>query len=130
MASSNLAHALNTAGSWLLMSAFAIGGILYFNELNSLVRAPTIIDVPASPGDTVASSRDADGTLHTPRSGAVELKADRMGHFSTTASVNGSDIEVMVDTGASIVALTYEDAERAGIYVRPADYTQDRKSVV
>ena len=30
----------------------------------------------------------------------------------------------MVDTGASIVALTFEDAERAGLYIRDRDYTQ------
>ena len=30
----------------------------------------------------------------------------------------------MVDTGASLVALTYEDASRAGIYVRDRDFTQ------
>ena len=29
----------------------------------------------------------------------------------------------MVDTGATMVALSYEDAERAGVYVRPADFT-------
>ena len=29
----------------------------------------------------------------------------------------------MVDTGASIVALTFEDAERAGLYIRDSDYT-------
>ena len=31
---------------------------------------------------------------------------------------------MLVDSGASIVVLTYEDAERAGIYVRERDYTQ------
>ena len=41
----------------------------------------------------------------------------------TEAQVNGRTIEVMVDTGASIVALTWEDAERAGIYVRPSEFT-------
>ena len=30
----------------------------------------------------------------------------------------------MVDSGASIVALTFEDAQRAGIYIRDSDYTQ------
>lgn len=29
----------------------------------------------------------------------------------------------MVDTGASLVALTYEDARRAGIVVKPSDFT-------
>jgi aspartyl protease family protein len=30
----------------------------------------------------------------------------------------------MVDTGASMVALTYEDAERAGVRLKPSDFTQ------
>ena len=33
-------------------------------------------------------------------------------------------IDVLVDSGASIVALTYEDARRAGMYVRDGDFTQ------
>jgi len=31
---------------------------------------------------------------------------------------------VLVDSGASIVALTYDDARRAGVFVRGSDYTQ------
>ena len=30
----------------------------------------------------------------------------------------------MVDTGATIVVLSYEDAERAGIFLNPSDFTQ------
>ena len=30
----------------------------------------------------------------------------------------------MVDTGATMVALTYEDAERAGIRLKPSDFTR------
>ncbi len=56
--------------------------------------------------------------------GGVELKADGHGHFVATAQVNGSGIDVMVDTGASLVALTAEDAERVGVRVRPSDFTQ------
>lgn len=57
-------------------------------------------------------------------SGGVELKADGHGHFIATAQVNGSGIDVMIDTGASLVALTAEDAERVGVRVRPSDFTQ------
>jgi aspartyl protease family protein len=32
------------------------------------------------------------------------------------ARINRSDIEVMVDTGASVVALSYEDAQRANLH--------------
>jgi len=55
--------------------------------------------------------------------GDIELKAAPSGHFETEARVNGSEIDVMVDTGATLVALTYEDAERAGIFLKPADFT-------
>jgi aspartyl protease family protein len=39
------------------------------------------------------------------------------------AEINGRSIDVMVDTGATLVALTYEDAERAGIYTKSSDFT-------
>lgn len=55
--------------------------------------------------------------------GTVTLNASRNGHFETEAEVNGHPIDVMVDTGATLVALSYEDAERAGIFLRPADFT-------
>ena len=51
--------------------------------------------------------------------GDVELTANSGGHFQTQAEVNGREIDVMVDTGATLVALTYEDAESAGLYSSP-----------
>jgi aspartyl protease family protein len=33
-------------------------------------------------------------------------------------------VDVLVDSGASMVALTYDDAGRAGVYVRDSDFTQ------
>jgi aspartyl protease family protein len=58
-----------------------------------------------------------------PQPGTVTLPAGEFGHFLTEAEINGRDVGVMVDTGASLVALTYDDAERAGIFVRPSDFT-------
>ena len=45
----------------------------------------------------------------------MRLKADRRGHFVFTGKVDGRPVTFMADTGASIVALTYEDARRAGL---------------
>ncbi|MBX3561043.1 MAG: TIGR02281 family clan AA aspartic protease [Sphingomonas sp.] len=39
------------------------------------------------------------------------------GHFYAEAQVNGARIRFLVDTGASLVALTPEDARRAGIAI-------------
>ena len=46
---------------------------------------------------------------------ATELKANAGGHFVTRASINGNDITVLVDTGATAVALSFEDARDAGL---------------
>ena len=44
-----------------------------------------------------------------------QLDAGGGGHFITTASINNASIRVLVDTGATAVALSYEDAQRAGL---------------
>jgi aspartyl protease family protein len=44
-----------------------------------------------------------------------ELQRGPDGHFYADAQVNGTTVRFMVDTGASVVVLTPEDAQRAGI---------------
>jgi len=51
--------------------------------------------------------------------GTIALARHDDGHFYAGAEVNGSTIEFMVDTGASVVSLSRADAERAGITVDP-----------
>lgn len=45
----------------------------------------------------------------------AKLELSSNGHYMTDAMINGSAIPVLVDTGASTVALSFEDARRAGI---------------
>ena len=49
--------------------------------------------------------------------GPRELRRAPDGHFYAVVQINGASINFMVDTGASIVALTPEDAQRAGIHL-------------
>jgi aspartyl protease family protein len=53
----------------------------------------------------------------------VRLKADARGHFVLDASVNERSATFMADTGATLVALTYEDAERLGLAPRSLDFS-------
>lgn len=53
----------------------------------------------------------------------TEVQQSNGGHFITKADINGQDIEVLVDTGASAVALSYQDAEKAGLKPHSLDYT-------
>jgi aspartyl protease family protein len=45
----------------------------------------------------------------------VEIQAGDHGHYVTTATIEHMPVTVLVDTGASKVALSYEDAERIGL---------------
>ncbi|MEM6477106.1 MAG: TIGR02281 family clan AA aspartic protease, partial [Pseudomonadota bacterium] len=44
----------------------------------------------------------------------LERQAD--GHFYASAIVDGAQVRMMVDTGASVIALTAADASAAGLY--------------
>lgn len=46
----------------------------------------------------------------------------RQGHYFADASVNGNSIDFLVDTGASMVALSEDDARKAGIDFNPSRY--------
>lgn len=49
------------------------------------------------------------------RSDGIELRREPDGHFYANVEINGTPIRALVDTGASGIALSREDARRAGI---------------
>jgi aspartyl protease family protein len=51
--------------------------------------------------------------------GSVALPRQADGHFYASADVNGTAVDFVIDTGATVVSLTRADAERAGINVDP-----------
>ena len=53
---------------------------------------------------------------------ATELKAGQNGHFVVKAEINGTRVRVLVDTGASAVALSYDDASDIGLRPKNLDY--------
>ena len=53
------------------------------------------------------------------------LQADTGGHFVTAVAINGVSLRLMVDTGATLVTLSSNDARRAGV-----DYRAGQKAVL
>lgn len=49
--------------------------------------------------------------------GEVRLERDRDSHFYANVEINGRSVRMLVDSGASMIALTRADAEAAGINV-------------
>lgn len=92
-----------------------------------IVTAPILAMIAIAAGfEAYTDSAAVNGlrpTLDTPQIfSATELKADRNGHYFAEADINGTTVAVMVDTGATGVALSYEDAEKVGLRPHGLDF--------
>ncbi len=118
--SSGTRSLLGELASWGAAAAILVAGVMHYDTLRSGLSQ--VMGVP----DTPQAAAPADEPAHASgpaKSGTEELKAFADGHYYARAEINGRPIDVMVDTGASMVALTYEDAERAGLRLKPSDFT-------
>jgi aspartyl protease family protein len=59
----------------------------------------------------------------SPSARNIVLTKGRSGHFEVEARVDGRRLELLVDTGATHIALRESAAARLGIHLRPSDYT-------
>ena len=109
------------AAGWLIAAGCTAVSIAYFSEIKGATQSLAGLQEPRAV--RVGASERDDRTGPDGMARVVELRAGAYGHFHTRAEINGRPIGVMVDTGASIVALTFEDARAAGLYVRDADFT-------
>ena len=71
-------------------------------------------DAPASVGGAADA---APGTR-------VVLSAGSNGHFLTQGQINGKSVPMVVDTGASVVALSVEEAQRVGLNYQTGERVQ------
>lgn len=85
---------LRTVGTWALLFALVVIGYGVFNDQRST----------SLPRQAVFAE-----------TGRVEIPRSRDGHYHVVLDVNGAPIEFIVDTGASEVVLSREDALKAGI---------------
>jgi aspartyl protease family protein len=84
-----------------------------------------VSDVPAEiAADKAATATFADDP-QAEFSDGNELVLNRAdnGHFYAEGNADGAAVRFMVDTGATVVALTQSDAESLGHYINPAELT-------
>jgi aspartyl protease family protein len=75
---------------------------------------------------TVATSQPGNVNGQRPseaRGSTAVIWSDLRGHFIADPNINGTRVSMLVDTGASVVALSAEDASRIGMRPLPADFT-------
>jgi clan AA aspartic protease (TIGR02281 family) len=87
---------------------------------------PSAAAGPAQPPQQAAPGADASAvTVLRPATGHARVyRAGPNGHFILAAEVNGAPVRFLVDTGASVVFLTPDDAGAAGFNPRDLDYSQ------
>jgi aspartyl protease family protein len=104
--------ALRDAMLWLVVMAVVVLGYAMRFELQEAGYRMLAAILPGYGAET----SDAAGA-------GVVIEAGSTGHFAVNAMVNGKRLVMIVDTGASAVILTPEDAKAAGIDIRRLDYT-------
>jgi aspartyl protease family protein len=123
--SSGTWQACALAAGWVAASALGALSLIYFAEIKTATRG--LLGLQASPSvETVSAERrrrSDEQRRASARGRMVEIKAGAHGHYYASAEINGRPVDVLVDSGASIVALTYDDAYRAGVHIRDSDYT-------
>jgi aspartyl protease family protein len=91
-------------------------GLGLFALICGAATVPLIRQLPASqPPATLHLAKPAEA----PRERIVRVAADSAGHFTLTGQIEGKTTRLVLDTGASIIALTHEDGERIGARPRP-----------
>ena len=105
----------------MLAAGVAAVCVVHFAEIQGAAR--TLVGMPSGVRQ-VADGRPRQPERERPAGPrAVELRANYQGHFYTSAEIDGRRVNVLVDTGATMVALTYEDARAIGLSVRDSDFT-------
>ena len=87
--------------------------------LGAALIAPTLKDEPvaAKPHAAAASpwGKQVPAPAHAASAGMVEIERDGQGQFHLEVDAGGAAVRFLVDTGADVVALTEDDADKLGI---------------
>ena len=102
-------HALHEALLWGAVALLGFALIYFFDDIRATLGPR------GNNGLASIAQTETEKPAHAGFGGEVRLKADPRGHFVLDASINGRPLTLMADTGATLVVLTYEDAERVGL---------------
>ena len=98
---------------WGLILVVILVGYAYRSEIEVVAQR---VFAEVAPGQPVAQT---DGKSDS----VIVTRSARATHFSVVAEIGNAPIEMLVDTGASVITLTLEDARLAGITIRSLRYT-------
>lgn len=110
----SLSESVRQIAWWLLIILLLVTGYLYRNDFSAVGNR---LLAGLVPGRAVVVTTSEGGM-------EVILHKSLGGHFETRVEVDGVLVPMLIDTGASSVALSFEDAVRIGIDPAELNYTQ------
>jgi aspartyl protease family protein len=113
-------HLLHEALVWCAAALLCGVLIYFFNDIRTALIPATGDGTPRA---DLARGEPSPDTSRPGFAREVRLRADRRGHFLVEASINGRPAKFMADTGATLVVLAYEDAERLGLSPHSLDFS-------
>jgi aspartyl protease family protein len=122
---------LRQAVTWLSVMLAAVVIYAYradFYQIGGPLLAELFQIPAAGGGDAGVSDPSPRGSSASSDFGQAVISAGRGGQFFVEAMVEGSHVELIADTGATLVALTAEDAQRIGIDHRDLDFRYRHKT--
>jgi aspartyl protease family protein len=115
-------HALREALAWTSAALAAVALFYYYDDLAAALHIGSkATHQAASPSQDGRPSEFAAHAAGFDRE--VRLKADERGHFALQATINRRTVTLLADTGATLVVLSYEDAETLGLAPQSLDFT-------
>jgi aspartyl protease family protein len=101
-------QAITAALLWVVVGLVLVLTYSYRFELHEVADRVLVVLVP---GHVVSHGR------------SVEIGRGNGGDFAITAQINGARVAMVLDTGASAVVLTRDDAKAAGLPLEVLNYT-------
>jgi aspartyl protease family protein len=105
---------LRDAVTWL---ALGLGLVTLYTYREELTPIAARVVGELLPGTSMAVEESENGPTK------VKIRRRLDGHFAATATLNGTPISMVVDTGASTIVLRPEDAKKAGIDLKGLSFT-------
>jgi aspartyl protease family protein len=90
--------------AWVAVFVMALTGYAYREDIKGFAAQ---VFGELSPTTAIVDSRN----------GTASFRRGMDGHFLVASAINGANMPMLFDTGASAVVLSYKDAQRAGIDV-------------
>ncbi len=109
----NLGETAKNLSIWTIIALVFVAGYQYRFELQDVASRVTLGLVPSRPQPSINAAGNR----------VLVIEKSASGHFEVDSAVNAADVKFMIDTGASSIVLTLQDAQKAGVDASALSYS-------